>query len=101
MNKYKQYKHYYIKKENIKIVKNYLYEVKKTEINDIFLIYLNEKLYNRYQKLSKIIKVNLLSKVDNLLKYKISYFEYQEYLASEDLSKMIDKDIIERLIKLK
>ena len=92
---------YYINKEDVKIVKNHLYEVKNTEIDDIFIIYLNEKLYNRYQKLSKIIKVDLLSKLDELLSHGITTIQYLEATLSYELSKSIDNDIIEELNKLK
>ena len=100
MNRYK-IKTYYINKENVKIVKNHLYEVKNTDIDDIFIIYLNEKLYNRYQKLSKIIKVDLLTKLDNLLSHRIRTSQYLETTLSYELTKSIDNYIIEKLSKLK
>lgn len=95
--------HYVEYKIKIDEIKNILFTLEKTDLDDVYIIRLNHYLYDRFVKVQKItgIKNKTIDFISTLLKKEISLSVYIERELIRELSGEIDKQIINDLINLK
>ncbi len=97
---------FYIKDDiGVSLMRNNIINIFKSSYENFYRVEVNYALYERYRKIYQITKSDKLRKIFELISFceknKVESHDIMEIELSRELSKTINKEIIEQLQKLR